>query len=276
MFPYFHKFNKRIISDELSQKLIEYFYDNENDFISLPDGNWYLARQEIKEFKEVSELIKSCNGACYGVVFIMQLPNTVVPRHVDGPSFRRSVLATPLLPYTNYPSTHFYENEYDGAGVGYEDVGRKLKNFKIDSYFNKQGQPAKGLEEEFSEMKKLDIPLFKKFSNVTDFLNWVKKYFNKRGEDIFRRVTKMKYVHGKPLSPFEPKPYKPTYVGTYQPKTQTTVKKEVPKKEDDPWADFEEGEMMGDWKFSKERGWYHVGEENGGKNDDDYYDYYNY
>ena len=77
-----------------------------------------------------------------------------------------------------------------------------------------------------------------------------------------------------PLDPFEPKPYKPVYTGTYQPKTQTKTKKELPK-EDDPWADFEEGEMMGDWKFSKERGWYHVGEENGGKNDD-YYDYYNY
>jgi hypothetical protein len=169
----------------------------------------------------------------------------------------------------------YLENEYDGAGVGYQEIGRKLKNFKIDSYFNKQGEPAKGLEEEFEEMKKLDIPLFKKFNNVTDFLNWVKKYFNKRGEDIFKRVIKMKYVHGKPLDPFEPKPYKPVYTGTYQPKTQTKTKKELPK-EDDPWADFEEGEMMGDWKFSKERGWYHVGEENGGKNDDDYYDYYNY
>ena len=130
MFPYFHKFNKRIISDELSQKLIEYFYDNENNFISLPDGNWYLARQEIKEFKEVSELIKSCNGACYGVVFIMQLPNTVVPRHVDGPSFRRSVLATPLLPYTNYPSTYFYENEYDDAvaSIDFSDRNSVLFN----------------------------------------------------------------------------------------------------------------------------------------------------
>jgi len=189
-----------------------------------------------------------------------------------GPLIRNFYLGSSL------ETPAYLENEYDGAGVGYEDLGRKLKNFKIDSYFNKQGQPAKGLEEEFKEMKKLDIPLFKKFSNVTDFLNWVKKYFNKRGEDIFRRVTKMKYVHGKPLSPFEPKPYKPTYVGTYQPKTQTTVKKEVSKKDDDPWADFEEGEMMGDWKFSKERGWYHVGEEEGdGKNwDDDYYNYYNY
>lgn len=187
-----------------------------------------------------------------------------------GPLIRNFYLGSSL------ETPAYLENEYDGAGVGYEDVGRKLKNFKIDSYFNKQGEPAKGLEQEFQEMKKLDIPLFKKFSNVTDFLNWVKKYFNKRGEDIFRRVTKMKYVHGKPLSPFEPKPYKPTYVGTYQPKTQTTVKKEVPKKEDDPWADFEEGEMMGDWKFSKERGWYHAGEEKDTNWDNEYYDYYNY
>lgn len=163
----------------------------------------------------------------------------------------------------------YLENEYDNGGVGYQDIGRKLKNFKIDQFFNKKGEPAKGLDEEFQQMKKLDIPLFKKFNNVTEFLVWTKKYFNKRGEDIFRRVSKMKYVHGKPLSAFEPEPYRPTYTGTYQPKTQTTVKKEVSKKED-PWSDFEEGEMMGDWKYSKERGWYYIGDE-GGEND--YYKY---
>ena len=113
MFPYFHKLNKRIISDELSQKLIEYVHDNENDFTSLPDGNWYLLRQEVKEFKEISELIKSCNSTCSGIVLIKQLPNTKVRRHVDRLPFRRTVLTTPLLPYTNYSSTNFYENTYD-------------------------------------------------------------------------------------------------------------------------------------------------------------------
>ena len=166
----------------------------------------------------------------------------------------------------------YLENEYDGAGVGYDEIGRKLKNFKIDSFFNKQGEPANGLEKEFQSMKKLDIPLLKKFDSVVDFLTWTKKYFNKRGEDIFRRIAKMKYVHGKPISPFEPKPV--TY-GTYQ-KPQNKpkeVKKEVPKEDKKSWEkdedDFEEGEMMGDWKFSKQRGWYYAGE-------DKYDDYYNY
>ena len=51
----------------------------------------------------------------------------------------------------------------------------------------------------------------------------------------------------------------------YEPKTttqQTTSKKQV----EEP---YEEGEEIGDWKYSRERGWYYAG-----KGDDDFYDYY--
>lgn len=198
-------------------------------------------------------------------------------KNIYTPDFEKLVLGGS----TNYPQLgplirYFYlgskletpaylENEYDAAMVDYEGIGRKLKNFKIDQYFTKDGKPAKGLEEEFRAIQKLDIPVFKKYKNVTEFLNWAKKYFNKRGEDIFRRVVKMKAVHGKPITGL-----------TYEPKTYGTFKTQGPaketKKEIEPEFDFEEGEMMGDWRYSKDRGWYQV--EGNDKDEDNFYSYY--
>lgn len=146
----------------------------------------------------------------------------------------------------------YLENEHDsGFLVNYEDVANKMKNFDTQNFFDKRGNPAKGLEDEFQDLKELDIPIFKKYKNVTDFLNWVKKYFNKRGDDIYRRVVKMKYVHGKPMSSsskFEP----------MKPETYSVSKKEV---KPTPENEFGEGESMGDWKYSKERGWYYAGDD---------------
>jgi hypothetical protein len=139
----------------------------------------------------------------------------------------------------------YLETDYDKGGIDYKNIGLKLKNFDIKSFFNKEGGPAKGLEMEFEKLKKYDIPLFKKFNNVFDFLNWTKKYFNKRGDDIFRRVTKMRYVHDIPESPkYEPikwEPSKPT--------------KDV-KKIDVTTDNNEDVEEIGGWKFDKNKGWY--------------------
>lgn len=146
----------------------------------------------------------------------------------------------------------YLENEYDGTMVDYEGVGRKLMNFKASSYLDKRGNPANGLEREFEGIKKYDIPLFKKFNNVVDFLYWVEKYFNKRGKDIFRRVAKMRFVHGreKPkFATFTPSTYKPATTTT---PAVTTKKEEVPEEEEE----FKEGDSIGEWKYSKERGWY--------------------
>ena len=148
-------------------------------------------------------------------------------------------------------SPAYLENEYDGTD--YQDIGRKLMNFKASTYFNKEGNPARGLEEEFRKLQEYDIPFFKTFKSVTDFLKYTEKYFNKRGTDIFKRVNKMRAVHG--LTPKHKQVYQ-----KYEPKTTTTstTKKEV---EEEP---YEEGEEIGDWKFSKERGWYYIGEDDAG------------
>jgi hypothetical protein len=89
---------------------------------------------------------------------------------------------------------------------------------------------------------------------VTEFLNWTKNYFNKRGEDIFRRVVKMKAVHGKPITG------EPKYEYKFEPKKEEPKKTEPKKEEEYDWSEFE-SDSIGDWKFSKERGWYYAGED---------------
>ena len=173
----------------------------------------------------------------------------------------------------------YLENEYDNSMVDYEDVGRKMMNFKATNYLDKRGNPTKGLEAEFERVKKQDIPLFKKFKSVVDFIYWVEKYFNKRGRDIFKRVAKMRYVHNRPKPKYTATTYKPsTYKGTssYKPVEKDdheigdwvyTPEKGWHEKEEKSLADlekkygvnqseFEEGESIGGWKYSKERGWY--------------------
>jgi len=198
-------------------------------------------------------------------------------KNIYTPDFEKLVLGGstqypqlgPLIRYfylgSKLETPAYLENEYDAAFTDYEGVARKMKNFDIKNYFDKEGRPARGLEEEFESIKKLNIPAFKKYKNVTDFLNWVKKYFNERGEDIYRRVVKMKYVHGKPVSPFTPKPVtqtswepkKGTETASSPSKTAELMKsKETGKQKKEDEFDFEEGESMGEWKFSKERGWH--------------------
>jgi len=108
----------------------------------------------------------------------------------------------------------YLENEYDSPSMRtYRDTGKKLMNFKIDHFFNKKGRPAKGLQEEFVDILiNYDIPLFRKFKDVSNFLKYTQKYFNKRGRDIVKRIDKMLYVHGrtpqqrkKPYTPPTPK-----------------------------------------------------------------------
>jgi hypothetical protein len=101
----------------------------------------------------------------------------------------------------------YLENVYDKSYiVDYKDVAKKLMNFSVDNYTNKKGHPAKGLQEQWAEIvNNYDIPLFRKYPNVLDFLAYTQKYFNKRGRDIFKRISKMMYVHGREYPSFSNK-----------------------------------------------------------------------
>ena len=131
---------------------------------------------------------------------------------VLGGSFKLSPMLHPIIRYyylgSKLESPAYLENEYDNSGLGgdYRGTAKKLMSFKASNFLNKKGQPAKGLQESWTKLiTEYDIPFFRKFKNVVDFLNYTEKYFNKRGRDIVKRIDKMRYVHDKPAPVYEPK-----------------------------------------------------------------------
>jgi hypothetical protein len=157
---------------------------------------------------------------------------------VLGGSYKLSPMIHPIIRYyylgSKLESPAYLENEYDSPVMGsYRDTAKKLMNFKASNFLDKKGNPAKGLQESWTELiRDYDIPFFRKFKNVVDFLNYTERYFNKRGREILRRIDKMKYVHGKPMTTqAPPKVYtKPETSTTELPKWSTqSVNDEVSK-----------------------------------------------
>jgi outer membrane murein-binding lipoprotein Lpp len=145
----------------------------------------------------------------------------------------------------------------------YRDTAKKMMNFKASNFLNKKGEPAKGLQESWTKLiTEYDIPFFRKFKNVVDFLNYTEKHFNKRGRDILRRIDKMRYVHNRPQPKYEPRVYttqtqtaKPTQTQTAKPTQVTTdwekLNSEVDEMERE-WDDmYEEYQKSKDPKLRK-------------------------
>ena len=131
---------------------------------------------------------------------------------VLGGSFKLSPMLHPIIRYyylgSKLESPAYLENEYDNSGLGgdYRGTAKKLMNFKASNYTDKKGRPAQGLQKSWDELiKNYDIPFFRKFKNVLDFIEYTEKYFNKRGRDIMKRIDKMRYVHDKPKPVYEPR-----------------------------------------------------------------------
>ena len=133
---------------------------------------------------------------------------------VLGGSFKLSPMLHPIIRYyylgSKLETPAYLENEYDNASMmgSYRDTAKKMMNFKASNFLDKRGNPAKGLQESWTKLiTDYDIPFFRKFKNVVDFLNYTEKHFNKRGRDILRRIDKMRYVHDRPQPKYEPKVY---------------------------------------------------------------------
>lgn len=90
----------------------------------------------------------------------------------------------------------FLENELDSPGM-YMTYGKKLRDFNTDRFYRKGGKLIRNLEREFDNLQQYHIPLLNKFTDVRDFLEHTKKYFNKRGKEITRKIDKMHYRHRK-------------------------------------------------------------------------------
>ena len=144
---------------------------------------------------------------------------------VLGGSYKLSPMLHPIIRYyylgSKLESPAYLENEYDNSGLGgdYRGTAKKMMDFKASNFLNKKGEPAKGLQESWTKLiAEYDIPFFRKFKNVVDFLNYTEKHFNKRGRNIMKRIDKMRYVHDKPAPKYEPIVYK-----------KPTETKEIPK-----------------------------------------------
>ena len=157
MLPYYLNLNKRLISDELSETLLEIakvhideFRDYKGQANGLTDGTSYIAGPRHAEFfnhNEIKELKNSCTLKFFPLL-MMHRPNTKVHPHIDDPNNRNCVIITPLFPKVNYVSTRFWgENKTDLLSVcHFDNFNSTLINTQIihdleniDSYrFNLQ------------------------------------------------------------------------------------------------------------------------------------------
>jgi len=164
---------------------------------------------------------------------------------VLGGSFKLSAMLHPIIRYyylgSKLESPAYLENEYDSNAGTYRDTAKKMMNFKASNFLDKKGNPAKGLQESWTELiKEYDTPFFRKFKNVVDFLRYTERHFNKRGRDIMKRIDKMRYVHDRPEIKYAPKVY---------PKPETNQTEPVKKPIDDALskADREIDRLEDEW-----------------------------
>jgi len=97
--------------------------------------------------------------------------------------------------------TAYLEGEYDrilghGVIVDYGDFAKKLINIKVEDV--EKGTKLKNLQKKWNEIiKNYNIPFFRKFKDVNDFIRYTVKFFNRRGKIILNKTNKIKYLYGK-------------------------------------------------------------------------------
>ncbi len=124
MIPYFFETANRIISQDLSEKLIEISFNNLEKFISykskltpgLVDGNNFLYGPLLDSLDEIKKITNSCSLSCFPMI-IMHKPMVKVIKHRDDPNKRNTVLSTPLFPNKEYVSTNFWEKDQNGVAT---------------------------------------------------------------------------------------------------------------------------------------------------------------
>jgi len=88
----------------------------------------------------------------------------------------------------------FLENVYDKDKINdYKKMISRLRDFNAlrATYY----EDPNDLEKDWLVLVNLDIPFLKKYKDYTQFLIASTKYFNKRSEEIIRKINKMEYVH---------------------------------------------------------------------------------
>ena len=91
----------------------------------------------------------------------------------------------------------YLENEYDSPNT-YKSLVSMANKFSASNLLNKNGEASEGLKTSWVNLiRDYDIPFFRKFKNVEDFLHYTERYLKKRSTDILKRINKMKYLHKK-------------------------------------------------------------------------------
>jgi len=106
---------------------------------------------------------------------------------------------------SNLERDAYLENVYDRKG-NYEEIVRDILNKNFSDFipytndpigYMLYGQRRKLLDNEWSEVTQLDIPLLKKFKNPDDFINYSSNRLKKQAEKIIKKINKLKYIHNK-------------------------------------------------------------------------------
>ena len=139
MSQYFLNLNKRLISDELSNTLLEIanrklesFIDYHGQLTNEWDGNSYLYVDEISNNPDIVRIKNSCSLYFFTVI-MMHKPNVTVKKHVDDPNNRNCLIITPLAPKENYAPTRFWEkgNPNPVAVCDFSDFNSALVNTQM-------------------------------------------------------------------------------------------------------------------------------------------------
>jgi len=88
----------------------------------------------------------------------------------------------------------FMENVYDNDYINdYRKMINKIRETDIfkEAYYEDPDQ----LQKNWETLSSLDIPLVKKYKDYNSFLRASVKYFNRKSDEIIRKLNKMEYVH---------------------------------------------------------------------------------
>ena len=93
----------------------------------------------------------------------------------------------------------YLESEFDNPKMtNYKAVAKDMIDFKVSKYLDKDGKPIESLQKNWSDLiDNYNIPFFKKFPDVLEFLKYTQKHFNKRGDYILKKINKMSYLNDK-------------------------------------------------------------------------------
>lgn len=109
-----------------------------------------------------------------------------------GPFFKEILKGYYLL--SDLELNAFMENVYDRDTFNdYRKMIKRLKNTNLLKEL--QNEDETEIENYWSTLQSIDIPLVKKYKDYYSFLEASAKYFRRRTDEVLRKINKLEYVH---------------------------------------------------------------------------------